>query len=164
MDAETKDALIDAVPGRHCGDPCFSGTRVPVSTMFECLAGGDSLSAFLAGFPSVSTEQARFALREAADSAALGEVVAAQAGSRLICAMPDRLGSEAYFTGTGVPVRDLFAHLRGGLPLDAFLARCPGVTREQTEFALRMATEEIERDYGLPAQRMPEQEASAPAR
>ncbi len=162
MNAETKDVLIDAVPGRHCGDPCFSGTRVPVSTMFECLAGGDSLSAFLAGFPSVSTEQARFALREAADSAALGEVVAADAGSRLICAMPDR--SEACFTGTGVPVRDLFAHLRGGLPLDAFFERSPGVTREQTEFALRMATEEIERDYGLPAERMPEQEASATAR
>ena len=149
MDAETKDALINAVPGRHCGDLCFAGTRVPVSTMFECLAGGDSLSAFLAGFPSVSTEQARFALREAAGSMALGEV-AAEARPRLICAMPGRRGDEACFTGTEVPVREMFAHLRGGLPLDAFLERCPGVTREQTEFALRRATEEIERDYGLP--------------
>ena len=161
MDAETKDALIDAVPGRHCGDPCFAGTRVPVSTMFECLAGGDSLSAFLAGFPSVSTEQARFALREAANSMVLGDVVAAEARPKLIYAMPGRRGNEACFTGTGVPVRDLFAHLRGGLPLDAFLERCPGVTREQTEFALRRATEEIERDYGLPNRQV--FDASAPS-
>ena len=160
MDAETKDALIDAVPGRHCGDPCFAGTRVPVSTMFECLAGGDSLSAFLAGFPSVSTEKARFALREAANRTALGEV-AAETRPRLICAMPGRHGSEACYTGTGVPVRNLFAHLRGGLPLDAFLVRCPGVTREQTEFVLRKATAEIERDYGLPNRQV--FDASAPS-
>ncbi len=64
-DAKAKQPLIDAVPGRHSGDVCFAGTRVPVSTLFECLAGGDSLATFLAGFPSVSTAQARFALREA---------------------------------------------------------------------------------------------------
>ena len=44
---------------------CFAGTRVPVSTLFECLAGGASLGTFLVAFPPVSTEQARFALREA---------------------------------------------------------------------------------------------------
>ena len=65
MNAGAKQPLIDAMPGRHSGDLCFAGTRVPVSTLFECLAGGDSLGAFLAAFPSVSTEQARFALREA---------------------------------------------------------------------------------------------------
>lgn len=65
MNAEAKQPLIDAMPGRHSGDVCFAGTRVPVSTLFECLAGGDSLGTFLAAFPSVSTEQARFALREA---------------------------------------------------------------------------------------------------
>ena len=64
-DAKAKQPLIDAVPGRHSGDVCFAGTRVPVSTLFECLAGGDSLATFLAGFPSVSTAQARFALHEA---------------------------------------------------------------------------------------------------
>lgn len=67
-DAETKQPLIDAIPGRHSGDVCFSGTRVPVNTLFECLAGGDSLATFLAGFPSVSTAQARFALRKASAS------------------------------------------------------------------------------------------------
>lgn len=90
MNAKMKEPLIDAMPGRHSGDVCFAGTRVPVSTLFECLAGGDSLSAFLVAFPSVSTEQVRFALRE--------------------------------------------------------------------------ATAKIERDYGLPDQRMPEQQAMAPGR
>ena len=50
------------MPGRHSGDLCFAGTQVPVGTLFECLAGDDSLGAFLAAFPSVSTEQARAAL------------------------------------------------------------------------------------------------------
>ena len=65
MNADAKQPYIDAVPGRHSGDVCFAGTRVPVSTLFECLAGGDSLAAFLAAYPSVGTEQALFALREA---------------------------------------------------------------------------------------------------
>lgn len=46
MNAHAKPPYIDAVPGRHSGDVCFAGTRVPVSTLFECLAGGDSLAAF----------------------------------------------------------------------------------------------------------------------
>ena len=151
MTAETKEPLIDAMPGRHSGDLCFAGTRVPVSTMFECLAGGDSLGAFLAAFPSVRTEQARFALGEAITGVELG-------GQVVPC------GDEVCFTGTSVPVRDLFVHLRGGHSLDAFVAQRPGVTCEQTEFALRKATTRIEQRHGLPCQPMPEHRAVAPER
>jgi uncharacterized protein (DUF433 family) len=39
------------------GTPCFAGTRVPVKTLFDYLAGGDSIDEFLEGFPTVSREQ-----------------------------------------------------------------------------------------------------------
>lgn len=137
MNAEAKPPLIDAMPGRHSGDLCFAGTRVPVSTLFECLAGGDSLGVFLAAFPSVDIGQARFALCKAS-----------------IGMEPGPNDGEPCFAGTGVPVRDLFAHLRRGVSLDGFLKNCPNVTQEQAEVALRKANAAIERDYGPPVQPM----------
>ncbi len=47
MQAITKDPEI-----MH-GIPVFSGTRVPVQTLFEYLEGGESLGDFLEGFPTV---------------------------------------------------------------------------------------------------------------
>lgn len=40
------------------GTPCFSGTRVPVKTLFDYIEGGDSIDVFLDQFPSVSRKQA----------------------------------------------------------------------------------------------------------
>ncbi len=39
------------------GTPCFPGTRVPVQTLLDYVEGGDTIDAFLEGFPSVSREQ-----------------------------------------------------------------------------------------------------------
>ena len=39
------------------GTPVFSGTRVPVETLLDYLAGGDSIDDFLVGFPTVSRER-----------------------------------------------------------------------------------------------------------
>jgi uncharacterized protein (DUF433 family) len=39
------------------GTPVFSGTRVPVQTLFDYLEAGDSIDELLDGFPSVSREQ-----------------------------------------------------------------------------------------------------------
>jgi len=39
------------------GTPVFSGTRVPVQTLLDYLAGGDSIDEFLEGFPTVTREQ-----------------------------------------------------------------------------------------------------------
>ncbi len=47
------------------GIPVFRGTRVPVQTLFEYLAGGDTLEDFLTGFPTVSRTLALEALKEA---------------------------------------------------------------------------------------------------
>jgi uncharacterized protein (DUF433 family) len=49
------------------GVPVFVGTRVPVRTLFDYLAAGDSLEKFLDHFPTVSREQAIAALNQAND-------------------------------------------------------------------------------------------------
>ena len=36
------------------GTPVFPGTRVPVQTLLDYLEGGETIDAFLDGFPSVS--------------------------------------------------------------------------------------------------------------
>jgi uncharacterized protein (DUF433 family) len=46
------------------GVPVFTGTRVPVSTLFEMLLAGDSLADFFEDFPSVTREQAEAALKQ----------------------------------------------------------------------------------------------------
>jgi uncharacterized protein (DUF433 family) len=40
------------------GTPCFTGTRVPVSSLFDHLEQSVGLDEFLADFPTVSREQA----------------------------------------------------------------------------------------------------------
>jgi uncharacterized protein (DUF433 family) len=47
------------------GTPVFRGTRVPIQTLFDYLAGGETLEDFLVGFPTVSREAAIAALEEA---------------------------------------------------------------------------------------------------
>ena len=47
------------------GVPVFTGTRVPVETLFEYLEGGDTLEDFLMGFPTVSRNLALQALEDA---------------------------------------------------------------------------------------------------
>jgi len=39
------------------GAPCFTGTRVPVSHLFDYLQAGDSVGEFLNDFPTVTHEQ-----------------------------------------------------------------------------------------------------------
>jgi len=43
------------------------GTRVPVQTLFDYLAAGESIDDFLEGFPSVTREQVIAFLEEAKD-------------------------------------------------------------------------------------------------
>lgn len=46
------------------GTPVFTGTRVPVATLIEYLAAGQSLPEFLEDFPSVPREHALAVLAE----------------------------------------------------------------------------------------------------
>ena len=49
---------ISIDPEVMSGTPVFAGTRVPVKNLFDYMEGGDDLSEFLDGFPSVSKEAA----------------------------------------------------------------------------------------------------------
>jgi len=50
------------------GTPVFVGTRVPVRSLFDYLAAGDTLDEFLRQFPSVTREQAIAVLALARDA------------------------------------------------------------------------------------------------
>ena len=46
------------------GERVFTGTRVPVRSLFDHLEAGDSIDDFLKGFPSVKREQVISVLEE----------------------------------------------------------------------------------------------------
>ena len=59
--------IIHSDPDILGGTPVFVGTRVPVRTLLDYLASGDSLALFLDHFPTVSHEQAVAVLSHAKD-------------------------------------------------------------------------------------------------
>ena len=56
---------ITVDPEVHSGTPVFSGTRVPIKTLFDHLEAGDALEVFLDDFRSVSRDVAVAVLEEA---------------------------------------------------------------------------------------------------
>jgi uncharacterized protein (DUF433 family) len=56
-------------PEIMAGELVFSGTRVPVKSLFDHLEAGDSIEDFLEGFPSVSREQVIEVLEESREHA-----------------------------------------------------------------------------------------------
>ena len=52
---------------RMSGAPCFSGTRVPVKTLFDYVESGEALEEFLEDFEGVTREQAEAVLARAGD-------------------------------------------------------------------------------------------------
>jgi len=55
--------LVVSDPGILGGKPVFRGTRLPVETLFEYLADGQTVDYYLETFPSVSREQVLAVLR-----------------------------------------------------------------------------------------------------
>ena len=51
------EEIIQLNPEILGGVPVFTGTRVPVRSLFDHLEAGDSIDDFLEGFPSVRREQ-----------------------------------------------------------------------------------------------------------
>ena len=51
------DSVISRDPEILGGLPLFSGTRVPVKNLFDCLEQGYTVGEFLEDFPSVSEKQ-----------------------------------------------------------------------------------------------------------
>ena len=53
--ADTNPIKID--PEIMHGTPCFNGTRVPVSILFDYVTAGDTIDFFLEQYPTVTREQ-----------------------------------------------------------------------------------------------------------
>jgi uncharacterized protein (DUF433 family) len=70
---KTDGRVVHRDAGIHSGDPVFVGTRVPVRTFIEYLAGGYDLDEFLDHFPSVRREQAVAFLEQAAEALLMKE-------------------------------------------------------------------------------------------
>jgi uncharacterized protein (DUF433 family) len=51
------NSLISSTPDIMGGTPVFTGTRVPVATLFDYLEAGKSIDDFLEGFRTVRREQ-----------------------------------------------------------------------------------------------------------
>ena len=58
MSTEGETQIISRSPNILSGTPVFAGTRVPVQTIIDYVAGGHSLAEFLDDFPTVRREQA----------------------------------------------------------------------------------------------------------
>ena len=52
-----QEEIIQSNPEVLGGTPVFTGTRVPVRSLFDHLEAGDSINDFLEGFPSVRRDQ-----------------------------------------------------------------------------------------------------------
>lgn len=65
-------SIVTSSPDILSGAPVFAGTRVPVHTLVEYLAAGDSIDDFLDGFPTVSREQVVAFLSQAEDLVCAG--------------------------------------------------------------------------------------------
>ena len=61
----TIQSVVHSDPDILGGTPVFVGTRVPVRTLLDYLAAGDTLETFLDHFPTVSRELAVAALSQA---------------------------------------------------------------------------------------------------
>ena len=60
--------VVHSSPDILGGTPVFVGTRVPLQSLIDYLAGGDTLDEFLYQFPSVTREQAQAALALAGEA------------------------------------------------------------------------------------------------
>ena len=58
------DTFYTENPNVLGGTAVFSGTRVPVTALFDYLSAGDTVKHFLRDFPSVKPEQVQMCLEE----------------------------------------------------------------------------------------------------
>jgi uncharacterized protein (DUF433 family) len=61
------EPAVSSDPDILGGTPVFPGTRVPVDFLLEFIEAGDTIDAFLDGFPSVRREQVIAFLEQAKD-------------------------------------------------------------------------------------------------
>jgi uncharacterized protein (DUF433 family) len=60
---------------------------------------------------------------------------------------PEKMSGVPVFTGTRVPIKNLFDYLEGGESLEEFLDQFPTVTREQAQGVLELSRRKLLADY-----------------
>lgn len=74
MKTETAQTVISRSSDVMSGAPVFVGTRVPVQSLLDYLAGGHPLEEFLEDFPTVRREQALALLQKLKESLATAQI------------------------------------------------------------------------------------------
>jgi uncharacterized protein (DUF433 family) len=74
MKTDTAQTIISRSPDVMSGAPVFAGTRVPVQSLLDYLAGGHPLEEFLEDFPTVQREQALDLLKKLKASLATAQM------------------------------------------------------------------------------------------
>lgn len=74
MNATLETTVISRSPEVMSGAAVFAGTRVPVESLMDYLAGGHSLEDFLEDFPTVTRDQAVQLLHELGQSLEAADV------------------------------------------------------------------------------------------
>ena len=68
--------LIEVKPRKMSGTPVFTGTRVPIQNLFDCLEEGETIDEFLDQFPTVTRKQVNGVLELSKERLLEGEVAA----------------------------------------------------------------------------------------
>ena len=74
MKTETSTTVISRSPDVMSGASVFAGTRVPVQSLLDYLAGGHPLAEFLDDFPTVRREQTVELLRRLKETLADAQI------------------------------------------------------------------------------------------
>jgi uncharacterized protein (DUF433 family) len=74
MKTDIAQTVISRSPDVMSGAPVFAGTRVPVQSLLDYLAGGHPLEEFLEDFPTVRREQALELLKKLKASLATAQI------------------------------------------------------------------------------------------
>ena len=125
------------------GTPVFKGTRVPVESLFDCLAYGEDVKDFHYGFPSVHPKQAVAALERA--KKVMHEKAAGSPAGLYHC--DSRImGGSPVCVGTKEQLDSLFDYLIQTRNVKDFLYDFPSLDPWHVEAALRMAQQILEQE------------------
>lgn len=67
--------------------------------------------------------------------------------SNTICVDPEIMGGEPCFSGTRVPIKNLFDHIEDGSRIDDFLEGFPRVTKQQVIDVLELAKNSLLKEF-----------------
>ena len=153
----TVDRFEDSLPPVIEDGPKFEGTDVSIENLFNYRKHGFNLYVFLRQFPPVSKEQALAEIHKSVRENA-AEVIDSARGY---------IGGTPRFTGTRVPLGDLFDYMAGGYGLEEFLSDFPTVERDRaikTLAAARYALESIAYESAAGSDRDKSSDKETPAR